>query len=470
MKETVQGVDKNREIINGISFVVCRNRQPYLIGSQEISLPDIIFPDKYLGQKPMTLEDIINAANWFVYDIDPETGKIRLDDKGKPEFNSLFKILLEITEPNSSPIFEILKFLTESEFAKYLLKNGIRFPYYESQAMREIAKLVFARRIKDEYKTPGSQLFYSIIGPVYDFFHQMNTQAVPEFHTLTSINNNLPFALIDRSEFTSEKNLYYPNDARGRDEISKDLTEESLRLKQENKDQKIRILAIGDGPAMTTLKTMLKMVKEGITNVEFTILEYNKEQIENGKRAYAKLTDNERKLLEQNNISVKWVQGDASNICFENNYFNMVFSTYVVGAFGGNNREEIVKKYGLEALRVLQSGGKHFVLDFYHQGKYRDSDEKNDNDLKKLWLESLAKNLFFLIKKPLENCYLGIWDHHTELYDILIDISKKEAAEHILKSRQTVFGYFPLKIVNNNKVLTFVLPGYVEMKSIFIKS
>lgn len=447
--------------------------------TREIKLPDIIFPFDLLGQKPLKPEQLMEAAEWFVYEIDPETGKPRIGPDGKPVKNELFRTLEEITEPVKFPIVDALKRLARYQpFTDLLAKMGVVFPYYLSDAMVEIATMAFGRRIKPEYQTAGSQLFYEIIGPVYDFFHQMCTQAIQMFEEgeLPSfLRGALPIARILKKYYSPET-VYYPNDAVGRDGVAADISKAVARLREKKEvrpEETIEILAVGDGPAMTTFKAMEQIARSGIKKVRFVILEYNEEQIKNGKRAYEGLDEETRKLFEENEIEVEWIQGDASKIRFEENTFDLAFSTYVLGAMGGDANPQIVRAHAEEVLRVLKPGGEYIALDFHYGGKDRKvripPELPPDQRRIQKMLKRATRLLWPLIDGPLASCY-KLWDHRTNAPEILAETSQNLVGKECvnIKDRITPFAYFPLGVVGKY-VLAFALPGYKERKVIVRK-
>lgn len=410
-------------------------------------------------EKKLSAEQLEDAANWFVYKIDEE-GEVTRDNEGNPVYNDFFQYVRKITDGKSFPLVSALVGISESKLVHGLMKRmDIHFPFYESRAMVEIAKVAFASNIKKEYGSDGSQYLYEVIGPVYDFFHQMNTQALPDFaeDEFRQIGP-LPISLISKEKF-QKGTEYYPNDARGRDGVAKDVVEAI--------DNGTKVLAVGDGPAMTTIKAAKLAVVEGRSDINFTILECNGEQIENGKRAYDNLDAEERTRMEKAGIKIEWVQGDASNMAvFDDETFDAVFSTYVVGAMGGAKLgPKIVEDYAKESARVLKRGGKHITLDFY-DGKDMEDGYKNTGDKSQEKLRKTAGIMKPLIGPPLQFCYRNIWDHHTELDDVLIEQSQELGLSWEREHRQIWFGHFPI-IRFGGKVLALSIPGYNEIKCQF---
>ncbi len=454
------------EVYAGRECVVVKKRGNYKWKEgdleKEAPLPDIVFPKEFLGQKPMKPDDLIKAAEWFVYEID-EKGNVVKDELGRPKYNQFFSHLKKITEEKNYPLVRALSSLAKSKFVGGLMERmGVYYPYYQSEAMLEIAKLAFSREIKPEYKSSGSQYFYEVIGPVYDFFHQMNTQAIPQFSEgeFKQIDG-LPLALISKEKYSKETE-YYPNDAVGRDGVAAEIAE---KISGGSK-----ILAVGDGPIMTSLKIAEKFLNSGKRNLQIDVLEYNKEQIENGKRNFESLPSDVKRKLEEAGIKINWIQADASKMPFPDESFDLVFSTYVVGAMGGKvHGPQIVEGYAKESARVLKPGGEHITLDFYLDGKYMGEGFGKTNNPEQKRARKAYKLLKRFIDGPLKNCYEGIWDHITTLNDTLIDASLKNRLIWEREHRQTWFGHIPLFKVGN-RVLALSVPGYNEMKNVFKKN
>ncbi len=467
--------------INDKMFLVLK------IGEEEMYIPE-----EYLNQHPMTTHELVDAAEWFVYHRNPDGSyHIPPDVSGlKPEKKShspLFERLLQISNPNPSFAVKLLsssfRAMQQLEKVKSFDSQDIHVPFYRSRALVKLAELTYGRELKDEYLKDGAKDFYKLIAPVYELFHQFNTQAVPDLQPkeIDLINEGpIPFTKIKKSVFTKERE-HIPNDMIGRQRLAEEIAT-ILATKPNNPDKPLRILGVGEGPALTTIKVLENVLaKPSVENIEVIILEYEGGQIDNGKRAFEQWkTKNPdlAKQLQTRKISMNWIQGSAGQMGLPDNACDIVYSSYVVGAIGGkvDDGKNLVEAFGEEALRVLNKGGQHIIMDFDRpdlKGGYEITAELPLPE-KIARLITQNERVSALFRPTLENVFSKIWDHKPERIDQAIEATRQYAIKHQIdisvkeQDRQTFFGHFPLPFFEKEgssgiEELTCVsVPGFGE--------
>jgi len=121
-----------------------------------------------------------------------------------------------------------------------------------------------------------------------------------------------------------------------------------------------KVLDIGCGSGALTIAVAKKNPNALVTGLDRWGKEY---------ASYSKaLCESNAKLEGVSNIY--FVQGDATKLPFEDNYFDTIISNYCIHNIPSKNRQEILK----EALRTLKKGGTFAIHDIYSKGKYGDMD------------------------------------------------------------------------------------------------
>jgi len=439
------------------------------------------FRRKYLGQKPLSARELIESAEIFVHQIGWEDENIPSPKTEGNGYGPLFNRLQAMCDRRFPLLLQIMAFLCEGrgvgEQWRLRLKQGacIYFPYYESKAMGEVAKLILGSKIKSEYCTRGMQSLYCLIAPVYDYFHQLNTQLVPilergKFRQLLGCS---PISILS-PEYFREDTKYYSNDAAGRDRVLGkiiDFIRECRCGKEEGSSkEKLRILLVGDGPAMIAAK-ILEAGHDSpwIYGIQIYIADFNCRQIESGRRAYEDLLQQNDRLqlyLRKREVSIHWLQADAAQLPFEDKQFDLVASSYMVGALF--NRR-MVEDYAREGMRLLRPGGRRLDLDF-NVGNDRWGYVKGLFPRHSGWGQpgAIAAALLMgsLTRASLRNCY-RIWGHKVSHSGVLLRCMRnlprplRPRSIHT-EHRQTWFGHFPLWTWKT-KIIALSLPGYKEI-------
>lgn len=418
------------------------------------------FPQEALHQEPRTAAELRTAAEWFVWRMDPATGRPVVGEDGQPQYNARFAHLKKMTVERRGLLIRLMLFFLGLRSFRALVRGmGVDTPY-TGDAMLEIAKIAFGSVIRPEYSDPGMQSFYSVIAPVYEFFHQCNTGVVPVLaaEDFTALGA-LPVGWI-RTDRVRPESLLYPNDAVGRDDVAAELVSFLATRTPGTPERPLRILAVGDGPGLTAFKVLRAAFVQGLRHVEVVILEMNPGQIANGRRAWEHVGPE----LVGAGLSVRWVEGSGADDHFPEAWFDAAFSTYVVGAMGN---AAVVRGYGRATLRALVPGGKHVALDFYDR---RDDPvgfaETTDRHQRRA--RASARWMGWLSDPQLHQSYVGIWDHHVGLNDVLDEVSIAAGATFVRTHRQTTFAHIPV-VRLGAKTVTFSFSGYNERKAVYTK-
>lgn len=402
-------------------------------------LPDVVFPDAYLHQAPRSPRALAAGAAWFVH--------------GGPDAHGdspLMARLREMTTERRGLLFRLMLLALDNRAYRYAIdRMGVATPL-AAEPVLAIARIAFGSVLRPEHAQPGVPGLYDVIAPVYEFFHQFNTGLVPAFAPGEFVAfGPLPFGLVPSGRLAADAPLV-PNDAIGREGVATHIVDLLRRRRRSG----ARVLAVGDGPALTSLRIARLARDAGLTDLEITVLEPSAGQIANGRRAWA--------LDPVPGASVRWVQGSGADARFPDATFDAAFSTYVVGAMGS---DAVAAAYANATLRALVPGGEHVVLDFFDR---RDDPDGPAPGPDQRQARASARLMGALSDPQLAQSYIGIWGHQVRLNQVVDQASVDAGASFTRSHRQTRYAHVPL-VRFGGRTLTFSFAGYNERTAVYTR-
>ncbi len=150
--------------------------------------------------------------------------------------------------------------------------------------------------------------------------------------------------------------LYNAFDYNGKRKLSKEIIEGVSKFIEASDGD--RILDIGCGSGALAIAVAKKNAKAHIVGLDRWGKEY---------ASYNKLLCESNATLEGVN-NIEFMQGDATELPFEDGTFDTIISNYCIHNIPSKDRQKIL----LEAFRVLKKGGAFAIHDIFSRGKYGD--------------------------------------------------------------------------------------------------